>query len=203
MIKKYFIPIGITIGLLLLIISASCYPGGSQRDQHSIGYSWQYNYISNLFGSKAINGADSSSPPWAISAMLTLSVSFAFFFIEFSKKISSKREAAVIKYFGLGAMLFAFLAVTPYHDTVIGLASTLELVSMFYITVFVFKSKLHVFKFICVIYLLASYSCLYVYYTRNYLEFLPVMQKLSLVILIILVLGLQYFSSKEDFEHIK
>jgi hypothetical protein len=62
---------------------------------------------------------------WATSGMLILCVSFALFFMEFPKKISSKGAATVIRTCGVGAMIFSFLAVTPYHDKMITIASPL------------------------------------------------------------------------------
>ena len=132
-----------------------------------------------------------------------LSATFAIFFIEFSKKIPAKGAAQVIKYFGAGAMLFTFLIATPLHDKMITIASTMTLISIFYITVFVLKSRLHLFKFLCVACLLVFYCSLYIYYSGTYLKFLPIMQKVTFGSTIILILGLEYFTKNEDFEHIK
>jgi ABC-type glucose/galactose transport system permease subunit len=135
--------------------------------------------------------------------MLFLSASFALFYIRFSKKIPDKSASKVIKYFGVCAMIFAFLAVTPYHDTMITIADTLSLVSMFYSTVFIFKSKRHFSKFLSVLCMLSAYCCTFMYYTRSYIEVLPIMQKASLAISIIWILWLEYFTESEDFQHIK
>src|SRR3954468_607216 len=203
MLKKYSILFGIIISISLLLIATRYYPGGSQFDKSVVGYDWKNNYISNLFGEKAINGAHNTSRFWAVAGMMFLSVSFAIFFIQFSKKIPVKGAANVIKYFGTGAMLFTFLIATPLHDLMITIASTMTLISIFYITVFVFKSRLLLFKFICVACLLVFYCSLYMYYSGTYLKFLPIMQKVTFASTIILILGLEYFSQKEDFEHIK
>jgi len=201
-IKKYSILLGIIISISLLVIATLYYPGGSQFDKTSIGYDWKNNYISNLFSEKAVNGSDNTSRFWAIGGMIFLSASFAIFFIEFSKKIPAKSSAKIIKYFGAIAMLFTFLIATPLHDTMITIASTMTLVSIFYITVFVFKSRLYLFKFLCIVCLLVFYCSLYLYYSGNYLKFLPIMQKITFAITIILILGLQHFTKKEDFQHI-
>ena len=184
MLKRYLILIGIVISISLLLVAALYYPGGSQHDKNSIGYDWKNNYLSNLFGPKAVNGAPNASRPWATAGMLLLCASFALFFFEFSNKIPSKLSAKIIRYFGVGAMLFAFLAVTPYHDFAITIASTLALISMFYITIFVFTSRLHLFKILSIVCLVASYSCNYVYFTRTHLELLPVLQKAALLLTI-------------------
>ncbi|MGA2421150.1 MAG: hypothetical protein ABSG69_13805 [Candidatus Acidiferrum sp.] len=199
MLRQHSVLLGIGISLLLLVVAALHYPGGSQADQHSVGYDWKNNYLSNLFSERAVNGSDNSARPWAISGMLFLCASLAWFFIEFSKKISAKSPANIIRYCGAGAMLFAFLAVTPYHDEVITIASTLALVSMFYVTVFVFKSRLHLLKVLSVLCLLSLYVCNYVYYTRSHIEFLPVLQKIAVLITIGWILSLEYFTTQTDF----
>ncbi|WP_295714628.1 hypothetical protein [Mucilaginibacter sp.] len=200
MLRKHSILIGIIISLLLLLVATLYYPGGSQHDKNSIGYDWKNNYLSNLFGEKAVNGLNNGSRIWAIFGMLFLSASFALFFIEISKKIPTKGAAKIVRYFGAGAMIFAFLAVTPYHDIMVTIACTMALVSMFYITVFVYKSRLLLFKIISTICLLAFYCSEYVYYTSSYLEVLPILQKLTLFITITWVLSLQYFTTIADFQ---
>ncbi len=200
MIKKHAIIIAITISVLLLVIATLYYPGGSQADKNSIGYVWKNNYLSNLFGAKAINGAPNPSRFWAAPGMLFLCIGFALFFLEFSKKIPAKGAAAIVKYCGSGAMLFAFLAVTPLHDIMVTIAVTLALLSIFYITVFVFKSKLTAFKILCVICLAIFYICTYIYYTSTYLVYLPVLQKTALLISITWVLSLHYFTTHADFK---
>jgi hypothetical protein len=192
MFGKYSILLGIIISLLLLLVATLHYPGGSQFDKNSIGYDWKNNYLSNLFDVKAVTGSENSARLWAIAGMLLLCASFALFFVEFPKKIFSKGAAKIIRYCGVSAMIFAFLAVTPYHDAVIRIASTLALISMFYITVFVFKSRLHLLGILSVVCLLVSYSCNYIYFTRSYVEYLPIFQKIALAITIAWILSLQY-----------
>jgi len=201
--KKHLLPAGITISLLLLFIATLYYPGGSQHDKNSIGYDWGNNYLCNLFSTKAVNGADNASKPWAVAGMLPLCISFALFFFEFSKRIPAKGPARIIRYCGAGAMVFAFFVVTSFHDTAVTLAGTLALISMFYITVFIFRAKLHFFSIFSVVCLLVFYSCNYVYYTRSYLEFLPILQKVLLSLTIAWVLSLLYFTESADFDPVK
>lgn len=203
MFKKYAILTGIIIALLLLVIATRYYPGGSQHNKNSIGYDWKNNYLSNLFGEKAVNGAPNAAQPWSAAGMLFLSLSFALFFVDFSKKIPQKSAANIIRYFGAGAMIFAFLAITPLHDIMVAMACTMAPVSMFYITVFVFRSKLYLFKILSVACLLIFYTCSYCYYTYSYIEFLPVLQKTALVITVTWVLSLEYFTKPADFNPLK
>ncbi len=182
------------------MIAVNYYPGGSQFDKNSIGFDWGNNYLCNLFNEKAVNGSANASRFWAIAGMFFLCASVAIFFIEFSKKISSASAAGVIKYCGAAAMAFAFLVVTPLHDAMVTLSGTLALLSIFYITVFIFKSRLIFFKILSVICLLLFYSSNYIYYSGSYLEFLPIMQKATLLLILLWALGLHYFTTAVDFQ---
>ncbi len=202
MLKKYSVLIGIAISVFLLLIATMVYPGGSLFDKNYIGFDWSRNYISNLFAAKAVNGSDNPSRIWADGGMIFLAVGFAIFFINFSKKIPAKGAANIIKYLGASGMLFTFLIVTPWHDIMVTIASTMFLVSIFYITVFILKSGLQLFKFMCIIFLLIFYYTLYLYGSGSY-GLLPVMQKITFITTIILIVTLEYFTKKEDFQHIK
>ena len=203
MLKKHTILVGIIIALSLLYVATLQYPGGSQRSTTSVGYEWRNNYLCNLFNAKAVNGAANPSRPWAITGMLFLSVSFGLFFFDFSAKIPAPGAAKIVRYCGVGAMVFAFLVASPYHDPMVTAAGTLALISMFYITVFIFKSRLHLFKVLSVICLLVFYCCNYFYYTRSYLDILPVLQKVLFALAITWILCLQYFTTAADFEPTK
>jgi len=203
MFKKYAILAGLITAVALLVIAAIHYPGGSSYNVHSVGYSWQHNYISNLFNEKAINGSESTSRFWAAGAMFFLSSSIGIFFIQFSKKIPVKSAANIIKYFGAVAMVATFLIITPLHDIMVNISATLALVSIFYITVFILKSTLLVLKLLLIAYLLIAYTCIFIYNTGLYLQLLPVMQKVALAVTIIWVLGVNYFADEEDFKQAK
>lgn len=202
MIKKYSVLICVVISVILMVIAASVYPGGSLTDKNSIGFDWTKNFISNLFAEKAMNGSESPSRIWAIIGMAFHSVGYGIFFLHMSKKISHRHTATVLKLVGVANILFSFLIVTPLHDMMVTLSSTLFLLGLFYITVFILKTKLHVFKFCCIICLLTFYYTLYLYGCGNW-GLLAVMQKISFISSMLLVLALEYFTKQEDFKHIK
>ena len=202
MLKKHAVLAGIIVSMLLLLIATVVYPGGSLADKNSIGFQWSRNFISNLFAEKAINGADNTARVWAGAGMVLLSASFAVFFVRFSKKIPNKGAANVIKYLGAGNMLFNCLIATPLHDIMVVIASTLLLVSLFYITVFVMQTKLHWLKLACAVCMLLYYITIFLY-GSTFRGPLPVMQKVTFLSSILLVLALEYFTTAADFAHIK
>lgn len=199
MIKKNLVLIFIVISVTLIVIATLLYPGGSLFDKNSTGFDWSKNFISNLFEAKAINGSENSSRVWAIIGMAFHSVGYGIFFINMSKKITLKHASTILKLVGIASILFNFLIATHLHDMMVTISSTLSLLGLFYITIFIFKTKLHFFKFFCVICLLTFYYTLFLYGSGNW-GLLAIMQKISLISSMLLVLTLEYFTNNEHFK---
>ena len=200
MIKKYSILIGITIGTLLLIIATFFYPGGSYEDPNSIGYNWADNYISNLLSPLAVNGAENTARFFAILGVLFLTASFGIFFVKFSSRIKIRSASLVIKYLGVLATILGFITVVPsMHDIMVTLSSMLTLLIFFYITAMVIKSKLNLMKVVSIVFLLTFYFGAYMYFTRSFLEYMPIMQKIIFLIKIVWILSLEYLILFNEF----
>ena len=201
MVKKYSVLICLVISVILMVIATLVYPGGSLLDKNSIGFDWSKNYLSNLFATKAINGSENPGWIWALIGMAFYSVGYGIFFINMSKKMSSRHAATVLKFIGATNIIFIFLIATPLHD--VGTISIiLTLIGLFYITVFILKSKLHLLKFCCIICLLIFY-CFFSLFGFGYLGLAVIMQKVYTISSMLLVLGLEYFTKYEDFKQIK
>ena len=95
-----------------------------------------------------------------------------------------------------------FLIVTPLHDLMLNISITLFWTCIVVITVFILKTRLHLFKFLCVICLLIFYYSLYLWGTSDW-GLLPIMQKVNFINSTLLILGLEYFTKQEDFAGIK
>ena len=202
MIKKYSVLICVVISVILMVIATLVYPGGSLLDKNSTGFHWSKNFISNLFAAKAINGSENTSRIWAIIGMAFHSVGYGIFFINMSKKMSSRHAATVLKFIGATNIVFNFLIATPLHDLVVLISIVLTLIGLFTITVFILMTKLHLFKFCCIICLL-TYYCFFSLFGFGYLGLAAIMQKVYSISSMLLVLGLEYFTKYEDFKQIK
>ncbi len=202
MIKKHSILIGVVISLILMIIATLVYPGGSIFDRNSVGFDWTKNFISNLFATKALNGSENSSRIWACLGMIILPSSYALFFINMSKKIPEKNAGNILKYGGVANILCMFLIVTPLHDLMLNISITLFWTCIFIVTVFILKTRLHLFKLLCIVCLVIFYYSIYLWAISDW-DLLPLMQKLNFINSTLLILGLEYFTSQEDFAHIK
>jgi hypothetical protein len=202
MIKKYSVLTGVVISLILMIIAISVYPGGSMFDRNSVGFDWTRNFISNLFAAKALNGSENPSRIWACLGMIILPFSYAIFFINMAKKIPDRNAGYILKYGGVLNILCMFLIVTPLHDLMLNISITLFWTCIFVIMVFILKTRLHLFKFLCVVCLLFFYYSLFLWATNDW-SVLPTMQKVNFINSILLILGLEYFTKQEDFAYIK
>ncbi len=201
MLKKHAVLISLALSVMLLIIAAFLYPGGSLFDKNSTGFYWSKNFMSNLFEAKALNGSENPGRIWAIMGMVFHSVGYGLFFMNMSKKISSRQWANILKFIGAANLIFIFLIATPLHD--VGVISiVLTLFGLFMITVFILKSKLHVLKIGCIICLL-TYYVFFFFFGFGYLSWAVILQKVYLVSSMLLVLGLEYFTGYEDFIQIK
>ncbi len=176
----------------MFLVAASIYPGGSQSYPDVKGFDWSQNYLSDLFAPAAVNGAANPSRYAAIPGMLALCLALAFLFRDFADKQPSVAMRRLISLPGVAAMGFAFLAVTPYHDAMITVASSLSLLSLSSITVALYKSKRYPSAIFGVLCLLLSYFTNYVYFARQLLELLPTLQKLGLLLLPAWLLSLAY-----------
>ena len=183
---------------ICLITAALGYPGGSLSDAHSTGFDWSKNFISNLFQEKAINGMENKARIWAIVGMAFHSVGDGLFFINMSQRIPVKHVTMVLKTVGIANIAFNFMIATPLHDAMVVLSSTLSLLGLFYITVYVLKSKLHFLKICCVACMLIFYYTLFLYGSGDW-GWLAVMQKVALICSTLLILGITYWTKKEDF----
>ena len=202
MIKKYSVLIGVIISLIFILIAISIYPGGTYQDKNSIGFDWTKNYFSNLFETNAINGSQNSSIIYAYIGVFIYSITCSVFFVNMSKKIPEIKVSNFIKYTGILTMPFTFLVITPLHDLMLIISNFLFWTCIVVITVFVLKTRLYFLKFYCIICLLIFYYAIYINASKNW-DLLPLIQKVNSVSSIFLILGLEYFTKKEDFAHIK
>ena len=171
-------------------------------DKNSVGFDWSKNFISNLFATKALNGSENSSRIWACLGMLILPCSYAIFFNNMSKKIPDKNAGNILKYGSGLNILIMFLIITPLHDLMLNISISLFWTCIVIVTVFIFKTRLLVFKFFCVFCLVIFYYSIYLW-ARSDWGLLPTMQKLNFINSTLLILGLEYFTRQEDFAHIK
>lgn len=201
---KNLILLGLILSICFLFVAGFMYPGGSPKNINSIGYSFTENYISNLLEYKAVNGMENNGRPFGVIGVVLLGITSGLVFVRLSIKVATKKFSIVIKFLGILLIMLSFLITIPsLHDIMVTLSSIATLLLVFYITILLVKSKLQLLKFTSIVLLVIFYGAAYMYFTQTGLDSLPAVQKIIHILQIVWVLGLEYLTEKNDFDHIK
>lgn len=173
--------LGTIIFVMVYIIATFFYPGGSQVDKNSIGFSWINNYWCNLLNENAINGQHNPAKPIAMAGMLVLCLTLAFFWFLFPRYINiGKFAKRTIQISGTLSMTIAFLLFTDInHDLITNLASFFGFIATVGTFIGLYKTKWYgLFAFGLLNILFVGLNN-YVYYNKELIIYLPVIQKIS------------------------
>ena len=176
------IPIfGTLLFVVLYFIATLLYPGGSQVDKNSVGFSWVNNYWCNLLNEDAMNGQHNSAKPVAMTGLFILCLTLSFFWFLFPRHIKTGKSAKIIIQFsGTLAMVVAFFLFTDInHDLITDIASIFGLIATIGTFIGLYKTKwFGLFAFGLLNILLVGLNN-YVYFTKGLIIYLPVIQKIS------------------------
>ena len=136
--------VGTLLFVILYFISTLYYPGGSQIDKNSRGFSWTNNYWCNLLNETAMNGQVNPAKPIALTGMFVLCLTLSFFWFIFPRQITiSKNLRLAIQVSGILAMTIAFFLFTNLnHDLVTNLASSFGAIAIIGTLIGLYKNKL-------------------------------------------------------------
>jgi hypothetical protein len=170
--------------VILYIIATRYYPGGSQADKNSIGYSWVNNYWCNLLYANGINGRPNAARPIAMTAMGILCISLALFWIQFPRFTSLNKPARLtIQASGTLAMMIGFLLFTNLnHDLIINTASFMGLIAMTGTFVGLYQNGWKVLFGFGLLNIVMIIMNNVFYHTEGLIVYLPVIQKITFVI---------------------
>tara|TARA_Y100000766_G_scaffold73924_1_gene62342 strand:- start:837 stop:1493 length:657 start_codon:yes stop_codon:yes gene_type:complete len=190
--------IGIVTFISLYIFSSTLYPGGSQADLNSEGFDWVNNYWCNLMNEKGMNGQPNPAMPYSILATVILCLCLMFFFNQFAQAYSkSKIWKRIIKTSGIISMSFAILIFTKYHDLMTILSSLFGLFVIIGIIIELYQSELTFYKISGVVCILILGLNNYIYYSQQFIETLPLLQKITFSIVLFWIIGLNYEMNKK------
>jgi hypothetical protein len=173
--------LGTVLYIILYLVATLLYPGGSQVDKSSIGFSWTNNYWCNLLNENAMNGQHNPAKPVAMTGMFVLCLTLAFFWFLFPKHINVGRPARlVIQISGILAMAIAFFLFTNIdHDLITDLASFFGLIATVGTFIGLYKAGWYgLFAFGLLNVLLVGLNN-YLYYNKGLIIYLPIIQKIS------------------------
>lgn len=192
-----FLEIFPTLGILtfgvLYAYSSTLYPGGSQANINSIGFDWVHNYWCDLMNENGMNEKPNPASPVAVAAMMILCISLMSLFIRFAGNFANNPVwKKVIMISGTISMICAIMVFTKYHSIMIALSSFFGLFTLVGIIIEVYSSKLRALKIgglFCIL-LLAVNN--YIYYSRDWVGILPLLQKITFAIVLLWLIGINY-----------
>jgi hypothetical protein len=172
--------VGSLLFIILYVIAALLYPGGSGTDKTAIGYSWTANYWCNLLNKKAINGQTNLARPVAVTAMFILGLSLFIFWMLFPLFIQLRRyHRFLIRVSGTVCMLASFLLLTRIdHDLAVNTSSAFGLIAMSGTLIALYQLKWKWLFAIGLFDLLLVALNNYLYHS-NEMMYLPIVQKIS------------------------
>ena len=190
---------GIVLFFCLYFIAVLNYPGGSQANAYSTGFSWRDNYWCNLLDKNAINGTLNGARPYALAAMMVLCITLAFFWFWFPVFAGmGKSPIQIIRATGIAAMGTAFFLFTGPHDLIINAASLFGLVSVLGTLYGLFQLKwisllrMGIFNLLMVV---INNIC---YYNKSLLIYLPAIQKITFLFFLLWISLISLSLSKSN-----
>lgn len=196
---EWFPTLGIFLFAVLYFYASSLYPGGSQANMNSVGFDWINNYWCDLMNENGMNESPNPASPIAVTAMVILCLGLMTFFIRFGRKFATNRIwKYIIQICGTISMIFAILIFTRYHSIMIALSSIFGLFVLVGIIKEVYSSDLTALKIgglICILLLVLNN---YIYYSRQWVDILPLLQKVTFAIVLLWILGLNFKLNKHE-----
>ena len=185
--------IGVIIFFILYFYSTLLYPGGSQADLHSNGFDWVHNYWCDLLAENGTNGKLNPARPIAISAMIILALCLIYFFYQFAALFSENIFwKNMIQKGGFFSMGFGIMIFTEYHNSMLIIASVFGLFAMIGIVQGIYTSELNFYKITGLICIILIGICNCFYYADWLIEWLPLVQKITFLVVLLWVVGLSW-----------
>lgn len=182
-----FIPIiGIILFIILFVIAANFYPGGSNVNRTKEGFDWINNYWCDLFSKTAKNGESNPGRIYGLTGIILLFSSLAVFWYYLPQFFHERKlNTYIIRYTGSISMFILIFVFTRFHDSVIGIGSTISAIPMAATLNELKKNRLKTLYFsgwLCIFLLLLNF---FIYITNWSVAILPFLQKITLLLFLI------------------
>lgn len=172
--------IGISLFFVLYLVAATLYPGGSDQDRISTGFSFVDNYWCDLMEYRAKNGTINPGQPFAQIGWVVLCLSIGFFWFYLPGLFASVNiKHSIIRYSGLLSTVIGFFLITKHHDSVVKTAAFFGAIALATLVLELKEARFKVLFGLGVLcFMLGLIN--YIIFTTNFLiSKLPVLQKLA------------------------
>jgi hypothetical protein len=182
---------GIVVFLVLYVIAALLYPGGSAVYPGHTGFDIRYNYLCDLLDEYALNGSLNTARSYARIGLFLLCSGLLLLWFYLPKLFDNKTANHFVMWIcGILSLLIIFFMASKNHDLIVRLAGAFGVVAI--ITCSYALLRAQYFKsgwlgFTCLIVFLVNY---YIYETGIHIRALPVIQKVTFLLCLTWLMGL-------------
>ncbi|WP_289644297.1 hypothetical protein [Maribacter aestuarii] len=177
--------VGMGLFLVLYLLAALNYPGGSWAFPKREGFSFRHNYLCDLMDNYAINGEVNSARPYAILALALLCIALFWLWRNLPMLFREYNfNQKVMKTSGFISLLTLVFLAIGNHDKIVRIAGFFGVIAFVTCFIELFKTghkNLFVFGILCLLVFLINF---YIYETGLFLETLPVIQKITFLMFI-------------------
>ena len=182
---QYLPTIGCVLFLIFITIASVQFPGGSQVDTSAVCYSWTHNYLCDVIASEAHNCLPHPYYKIGLLAMICLCGGISMFFFFFTDWMRVKGFwKFIIRWMGLISMICAMLIFTELHNIMIAVASILALPALTGVFITLYRRRLFSYFSCGIMILILMLINNLIYYTDYMIEWLPQIQKISVLCVI-------------------
>jgi len=179
----YFPILGMGLYIIVFILAATSYPGGSINIPHATEYSYYHNFLCDVMNPITQSGTLNDARPLAIISHLILSFTMICFFYILPRIFSEEnRNTKLIAYFGVASMTVFIFMYTEYHDqivTITGILGTIAFIP-FFIELYRYKNRgLKQLAYLCYALSIIVY---FIFETKFGFYYLPFLQKITFVV---------------------
>lgn len=179
--KRLYIPVlAMALFVVLYIVSALNYPGGSWNDPSYQGFSFWNNYLCDLLDTNAVNGESNPARYWSRAALAILCAGLFYLWYHLPILFAERNRGVRLMWWaGLLAFCSTLFLSADTHDIsvwVSGIVGTIALVSLIVVLVRNSYVSLYPLGMVCVGVFIVNYG---IYESRFGIAILPAFQKLT------------------------
>jgi hypothetical protein len=159
------------------------YPGGWETNRDVEGFSWVHNYSCTLLDPYGYNGKLNTGRVPAMIASASLCIGIGSFFYLFPRYFEMRKFWKIcVQTVGVLSMIFMFFLFTDLHDKLLNTAGILGGIAIIGTMVALRRNKSFPQLWMGAISIFLLIVNGYMYYSNVYIEYLPLIQKFSLLI---------------------
>ncbi|MBT8314887.1 MAG: hypothetical protein KJP26_10555 [Maribacter sp.] len=178
--------VGMGLFVLLYVLAALKYPGGSWMMPQQNGFSFWNNYLCDLLDKNAINGELNTARYLARTSLTVLCLSLFLIWYNLPSLFKGENfNISIMWLSGMAALITTAFLSSGTHDNTVRIAGFFAVIAFLTCFLELFKAgylKLFIFGAVCLIIFLFNY---YIYETGQFIRLLPIIQKITFVCFII------------------